>query len=129
MFETILVQNPNEIILTGHICKEPIFRTTPFKREICDVLLAVNRNYNKSDYLPCICWGRNARYCKDLQIGDKITIHGRIQSREYQKRIDENIVETKTAYEISINRIINENNNSENIFNAEKIELKKDMWA
>lgn len=97
--------NPNVIELVGYICKEPIFRTTPFKREICDILVAVNRAYNKSDYLPCIAWGRNARYASGLEIGAKIAINGRIQSREYQKVIDENVVENRTAFEISINRI------------------------
>ena len=95
----------NQINMVGYICKEPIYRTTPFGREICDVLLAVNRAYNKSDYLPCIAWGRNARFVKNLEVGEKVNIVGRIQSREYQKKIDENIVETKTAYEISITQI------------------------
>ncbi len=98
--------NPNIIDITGYICKEPIYRTTPFKREICDILLAVNRAYNKSDYLPCIAWGRNARYVKDLPIGEKLNINGRIQSREYQKINDDGEVIIKTAYEVSINRII-----------------------
>ncbi len=102
--------NPNIIELNGFVCKEPIYRTTPFKREICDVLLAVNRAYNKSDYLPCIAWGRNARYVKNIKIGQKVTIIGRIQSREYQKKIGENESLTKTAYEISISKIKCENN-------------------
>lgn len=97
--------NPNLIELTGYICKPSVFRVTPFKREICDVLVAVNRAYNKSDYLPCIAWGRNARFVKNLQVGEKVNIVGRIQSREYQKKIDENTIETKTAYEISIAQI------------------------
>ena len=87
------------------ICKEPIYRTTPFKREICDVLLAVNRAYNKSDYLPCIAWGRNARYVKNIQIGQKVCVFGRIQSREYQKRLSETETQTRVAYEISISKI------------------------
>lgn len=94
----------NNINLVGYICKEPIYRTTPFGREIADVLLAVNRAYNKSDYLPCIAWGRNARFVKDLQVGEKLEICGRVQSRNYQKKIGEELV-TKTAYEISINTI------------------------
>ena len=97
--------NPNIIEIEGFICKPPIYRTTPFKREICDVLVAVNRAYNKSDYLPCIAWGRNARYIKDTEVGTKISIVGRIQSREYQKKISEEEFETKTAYEISVNKI------------------------
>ena len=97
--------NPNIIELTGFICKNPVYRITPFKREICDVLLAVNRAYNKSDYLPCIAWGRNARFLKNIEVGKKITILGRIQSREYQKKIGETENLTKTAYEISIGKI------------------------
>ena len=99
------IVNPNLIELTGYICKEPIYRTTPFKREICDVLLAVNRAYNKSDYLPCIAWGRNARYVKNIQIGQKVCVFGRIQSREYQKRLSETETQTRVAYEISISKI------------------------
>jgi len=96
----------NQIYLVGYICKEPIYRTTPFGREICDVLLAVNRAYNKSDYLPCIAWGRNARFVRDLAVGEKLEVQGRIQSRKYQKRIDENTTETKVAYEISLSSVI-----------------------
>ena len=97
--------NPNQINIVGYICKEPIFRTTPFKREICDVLLAVNRNYNKSDYLPCIAWGRNARFVKNLQVGDKVEVSGRIQSRDYQKRLESGEVENHTAYEVSLSQV------------------------
>lgn len=96
----------NQIYLVGYICKEPIYRTTPFGREICDVLLAVNRAYNKSDYLPCIAWGRNARFVRDLGVGEKLEVQGRIQSRKYQKRIDESTTETRTAYEISLSSVI-----------------------
>ncbi|MBR2468297.1 MAG: single-stranded DNA-binding protein [Clostridia bacterium] len=96
--------NPNQIELTGFVCKEPIYRTTPFKREISDVLIAVNRSYNKSDYLPCIAWGRNAKFVKNLSVGDKLQMCGRIQSRVYQKKIDDEVVE-KTAYEISLSKI------------------------
>ncbi len=99
------VITPNQIEITGYICKEPIYRVTPFKREICDVLLAVNRSYNKSDYLPCIAWGRNARYMKNFVIGDKVTVTGRIQSREYQKKLDNDDVVTKIAYEVSLSKI------------------------
>lgn len=97
--------NPNKIEIVGYICKEPVYRTTPFKREICDVLLAVNRNYNKSDYLPCIAWGRNARFVKNLQVGDKVVVSGRIQSREYQKRQDNGIMESHIAYEVSLSQV------------------------
>ena len=96
--------NINIIELSGFICKEPIYRVTPFKREICDMLLAVNRQYNKSDYIPCIAWGRNARFAKNFQVGSKLNILGRIQSRKYQKQIGDEVVE-KIAYEVSINRI------------------------
>ena len=98
-------ENTNTINITGYICKEPIYRTTPFGREICDVLIAVNRAYNKSDYIPCIAWGRNARFVRDLNIGDKISLMGRIQSRNYQKKVSEDHVEDKVAYEISISSI------------------------
>ncbi|HIT77235.1 MAG TPA: single-stranded DNA-binding protein [Candidatus Limihabitans stercoravium] len=97
--------NPNSIQLEGYICKLPVFRTTPFNREICDVLLAVNRQYNKSDYIPCIAWGRNARFVRSLPVGEHIRIIGRIQSRQYQKKLDDDVVVTRTAYEVSINKI------------------------
>lgn len=98
-------RNPNTIDIVGYVCKEPIYRMTPFKREICDVLLAVNRAYNKSDYLPCIAWGRNARFVKDITIGSKVLVNGRIQSRIYQKLDENGIATEKVAYEVSINRI------------------------
>ncbi len=97
--------NPNSIQLEGYICKLPVFRTTPFNREICDVLLAVNRQYNKSDYIPCIAWGRNARFVRSLPVGEHIRIIGRIQSRQYQKKLDDDVVVTRPAYEVSINKI------------------------
>lgn len=97
--------NPNVVELSGFICKEPIFRMTPFGREICDMLIAVNRAYNKSDYLPCIVWGRNARFARSARVGQKVEIVGRIQSREYQKRISDEETLTKVAYEISVNKI------------------------
>ncbi|MEG1791324.1 MAG: single-stranded DNA-binding protein [Clostridia bacterium] len=105
-------RNPNIIELTGYVCKPTIYRTTPFKREICDILLAVNRAYNKSDYIPCIAWGRNARYSQNFQIGEQITVSGRIQSREYQKLIDGETI-TKIAYEVSVNKIASANENAE----------------
>lgn len=88
-------KNPNEIFLDGYICKEPVYRKTPFGREIADVLLAVNRAYNKSDYIPTIAWGRNSRFCQTLEVGDNIRVWGRLQSREYQKKISENEVVKK----------------------------------
>ena len=98
-------KNPNEIFLDGYICKEPIYRTTPFGREIADVLLAVNRAYNKSDYIPTIAWGRNSRFCQTLEVGDNIKVWGRLQSREYQKKVSENEVIKKIAYEVSISKM------------------------
>ena len=95
-------KNPNTIVLSGYICKPPVYRTTPFSREIADILIAVNRAYNKSDYIPCIAWGRNARFVKNLEVGEKIAISGRIQSREYTKRISETETRTMTAYEVSV---------------------------
>ncbi len=99
-------KNPNAIALIGYVCKTPTYRTTPFNREICDVLIAVNRAYNKSDYIPCIAWGRNARFVKNLCVGDKVALVGRIQSREYQKKFSEEDVRTLTAYEVSISRLV-----------------------
>ena len=110
--------NPNIIEITGYLCKPPIFRTTPFNREICDILVAVNRAYNKSDYLPCIAWGRNARYIKDAPVGKKLEIVGRIQSREYQKKLDSGEIVTKTAYEISVGRINIANDEISNIIES-----------
>ncbi len=95
----------NDVILDGYICKSPIYRTTPFGREIADILLAVNRSYNKSDYIPCISWGRNAKFCEQLEIGSNVKITGRLQSRQYQKKLNEDDVIQKVAYEISITKI------------------------
>jgi len=106
LLEYDLQQNPNSIQLNGFLCKTPIFRTTPFNREICDLLLAVNRAYNKSDYIPAIAWGRNARFVKFLPIGQEVVLSGRLQSREYQKKINDNEIEIKTAYEVSIVKIM-----------------------
>lgn len=98
-------KHTNVIELKGYLCKNPVFRTTPLNRKICDVLLAVNRNFNKSDYIPCILWGKNAEICKDLTIGSNIEIIGRIQSREYQKKINEENTEKKVAYEVSVAKL------------------------
>ena len=92
----------NEVILIGYICKKPIYRQTPFGREISDVLLAVNRAYNKSDYIPCIAWGRNARFCQNMEVGTEVKLTGRVQSRVYEKKYEDGKVETRTAYEVSI---------------------------
>jgi len=98
-------KNPNQIYLNGFICKPPIYRTTPFNREITDILLAVNRPYNKSDYIPAIAWGRNARFSETLSVGDNIKIWGRVQSRTYQKRLSDGEVVEKVAYEVSISKM------------------------
>ncbi len=95
----------NQIYLDGFICKEPIYRKTPLGREIADILLAVNRPYGKSDYIPCICWGRNARYTKNFAVGERCAVWGRIQSREYLKRLDEENVEKRVAFEVSVGKL------------------------
>ena len=95
----------NSISLDGYICKQPIYRKTPLGREIADILLAVNRPYVKSDYIPCICWGRNARFSGSLKVGMRVNAEGRIQSREYRKRISDDEYETRTAYEVSISKL------------------------
>lgn len=98
-------KNPNSIVLSGYICKPPVYRTTPFNREIADLLIAVNRSYNKSDYIPAIAWGRNARFVKNLAVGDRVALSGRIQSREYQKKQPDESFVTMTAYEVSISKL------------------------
>ena len=97
--------NENYIYLEGFLCKEPLKRTSPLGREICDMMLAVNRMYNKSDYIPCIAWGRNAGYAEKLGVGTKLALEGRIQSREYQKRVSENELIRRVAYEVSVNKL------------------------
>ena len=111
----------NEVVLIGYICKKPIYRQTPFGREIADILLAVNRAYNKSDYIPSIAWGRNARFCQNLEVGTEVKIVGRIQSRNYEKKLEDGTVINKVAYEVSIGslEIIN---NSEDENNQEDIQ-------
>jgi len=106
------VKNPNQIYLNGYICKKPVYRTTPFGREITDILLAVNRPYNKSDYIPCISWGRNARYSETLKVGENIRVWGRIQSREYQKKTETGEIINKIAFEVSISKMEVEKGNS-----------------
>lgn len=97
----------NDLSLTGYICKEPIYRTTPFNRQICDILLAVNRPaFNKSDYIPCILWGRNAKFVQSLKVGTKVSLSGRIQSRNYKKETLDGQILEKTAYEVSCQKII-----------------------
>ena len=98
-------EKTNQIFLDGYICKQPVYRKTPLGSEIADVLLAVNRSYGKSDYIPCICWGRNARFASGFTVGSHIQIVGRVQSREYVKRIDEENVEHRVAYEVSVSKV------------------------
>ncbi|QSX06098.1 single-stranded DNA-binding protein [Sedimentibacter sp. zth1] len=114
-----LRKRPNEVFLNGFLCKEANYRTTPFGREITDMLIAVNRSYNKSDYIPCIAWGRNARYCENLEVGDHVKVWGRIQSRKYQKKHSNDECLTKTAYEISITKLehIKTENNRKKVTN------------
>ena len=95
----------NQIYLDGYICKEPVYRKTPLGREIADVLLAVNRPYGKSDYIPCICWGRNARYAGSFEVGAHCAVWGRIQSREYMKKLSEDQLEKRIAYEVSVSKL------------------------
>lgn len=105
LLEAPPVKNPNSIVLSGYICKPPVYRTTPFNREIADLLVAVNRSYNKSDYIPAIAWGRNARFVRNFAVGDKIALSGRIQSREYQKKQPDESFVSMTAYEVSISKL------------------------
>lgn len=95
----------NSIFLDGYVCKPPVYRKTPLGREIADILVAVNRPYGKSDYIPCIAWGRNARFAGSLEVGSHLQVSGRVQSREYTKRIDEEEVERRVAYEVSVSKI------------------------
>ena len=96
---------PNYIFLDGYVCKQPIYRKTPLGRESADILLAVNRPYGKSDYIPCICWGRNARFAENFTVGGHIQVFGRIQSREYQKKVGEEEFEKRVAYEVSVSKL------------------------
>ncbi len=103
--ETPESSKTNQIYLDGYICKEPIYRKTPLGREIADLLLAVNRPYGKSDYIPCICWGRNARFASNFSVGTRCEIWGRIQSREYMKKISDENAEKRIAYEVSVSKL------------------------
>lgn len=105
----------NEVVLDGYICKKPIYRKTPFGREIADILLAVNRSYNKSDYIPCIAWGRNAKFCETVPVGAEIRVIGRVQSREYEKKHEDGTIEKRIAYEVSVSSLeIIDKNTDEN---------------
>lgn len=112
--------NPNYIYLDGYICKPTVYRETPFGREICDILLAVNRMYNKSDYIPCITWGRNARYAKNIEVGNRLKIWGRIQSRKYEKKFPDGQVVEKIAYEVSISKLTRVSDEDNDHLDAEK---------
>ena len=105
-------KDPNNIFLDGYICKDPIYRKTPLGREIADLLVAINRPYNKSDYIPSIVWGRNAKFAKNLMVGDRIQRWGRVLSRDYEKKLENGEVEKRVAYEVSISKIkkLDENN-------------------
>ena len=105
LIDSVENRKPNMIFLDGYICKEPVYRTTPLGREIADILLAVNRPYGKSDYIPCICWGRNARYASGFEVGEHVQLLGRIQSREYVKRISDTETEKRVAYEVSVSKL------------------------
>ncbi len=104
----------NEVTLSGYVCKKPIYRQTPFDREISDLLLAVNRAYNKSDYIPCIAWGRNARFCQNMEVGTELKIVGRVQSRKYEKKFEDGTSEIRVAYEVSISSMEIVDKNEEN---------------
>ena len=95
----------NQIFLDGYICKEPVYRKTPLGREIADLLIAVNRPYGKSDYIPCICWGRNARFANSFHVGTRCAVWGRIQSREYGKKVGEEEIEKRIAFEVSVSKL------------------------
>lgn len=101
----VVNSNTNKVYLDGFVCKEPRYRTTPLGREITDVLLAVNRPYGKSDYVPCIIWGRNARYASNFKVGERCAVWGRLQSREYEKKLEDETAETRTAYELSVSKV------------------------
>lgn len=95
----------NTIYLEGYVCKEPLYRKTPHGREIADLLIAVNRPYGKTDYIPCICWGRTANFSNGLPVGTRLSVSGRIQSRNYQKKLNDGAFETRTAYEVSVSKL------------------------
>ena len=123
LLDSAPIRNPNSIVLSGYICKPPVYRTTPFNREIADILIAVNRSYNKSDYIPCIAWGRNARFCENVPVGTEVRVIGRVQSRQYEKKYEDGTSEIKIAYEVSVSslEVIDEADNTEN----EEVENKE----
>lgn len=123
--DTEIGKSKNLIHLNGYVCKDPVYRTTPFGREITDLLIAVNRSYHKSDYIPCIAWGRNARYAQHLKTGDNIRVWGRIQSRTYQKKLESGEVIARVAYEMSISKMeVGDENNRVEL--DEEIEMENE---
>ncbi len=120
--ETIKENVSNEVVLCGYICKKPIYRQTPFGREIADLLLAVNRAYNKSDYIPSIAWGRTARFCQNLPTGTEVKVVGRVQSRKYEKKHEDGTVEERVAYEVSISSLEVTNKDSQYVKKEESQE-------
>ena len=130
-------KTPNQIFIDGYICKAPVYRTTPFGREITDILVAANRPYNKSDYIPVIAWGRNARFSSTLEVGSHIRIWGRVQSREYEKKVSDEIVLSRVAYEVSITKMesvtdedsleVSDNQNVFDINNESNLSFEKEI--
>ena len=120
--ETIKENVSNEVVLCGYICKKPIYRQTPFGREIADLLLAVNRAYNKSDYIPSIAWGRTARFCQNLPTGTEVKVVGRVQSRKYEKKHEDGTIEERVAYEVSISSLEVTNKDSQYVKKEESQE-------
>ena len=104
-FAEKLMDDVNQIFLDGYICKDPMYRKTPLGREIADMLIAINRSYGKSDYIPCVAWGRNARYASRFEVGSRVQICGRVQSRKYAKKLDGDHAEERTAYEVSVSKL------------------------
>lgn len=117
----------NEVTLIGYICKKPIYRQTPFGREIADILLAVNRAYSKSDYIPCIAWGRTARFCDNMEVGTEVKVVGRVQSRQYEKKHEDGTIESRVAYEVSVGslEVIDQEGNSKKEQNEAEVENKE----
>ena len=113
----------NEVTLIGYICKKPVYRQTPFGREIADILLAVNRAYSKSDYIPCIAWGRTARFCENMEVGTEVKIVGRVQSRQYEKKHEDGTIENKVAYEVSVGslEVIEKKDSTAEVENKEEV--------
>ena len=121
MVPTIENDTMNKVNLVGVLCKPPIYRSTPFGREICDMMLAVNRAFGKSDYIPCIAWGRNAQYASRFRVGDRVRLSGRLQSREYQKLLENGEYMVRNAYEVSAFTLEAAGNETEPAFAPERL--------